>query len=81
MSVAREKIRMENWNGQAIRFVEKDGAWWAVAADVCKALDIENVSQAVQGVQNTLREAGLDGKGVFSTYTLPTDCPTTKPFV
>ena len=32
-------IRAENWNGHAIRFVEKEpGDWWAVAADVAKAL-------------------------------------------
>ena len=32
-------IRTENWNGHAIRFVEKEpGDWWAVAADVAKAL-------------------------------------------
>jgi len=32
-------IRTENWNGHPIRFVEKDpGDWWAVAADVAKAL-------------------------------------------
>jgi prophage antirepressor-like protein len=67
-----EKIRLEDWNGLTIRFVEKDGQWWAVAADVCKALDIENVSDAVQGAQNTLREAGISD--VVSNYiTLPVD--------
>jgi prophage antirepressor-like protein len=72
MSGAREKIRLEDWNGHAIRFVEKDGAWWAVAADVCKALDIENHRDAVQGAQNTLRDAGISD--VVSNYiTLPVD--------
>jgi prophage antirepressor-like protein len=47
MNGAREKIRLEDWNGHTIRFVEKDGQWWAVAADVCKALDIENVTDAL----------------------------------
>jgi prophage antirepressor-like protein len=28
-----EGIRTENWNGHPIRFVERDGEWWAVAAD------------------------------------------------
>jgi prophage antirepressor-like protein len=40
-------MRVENWNGHEIRFVEKDGQWWAVAADVCKALDIKNVTDAL----------------------------------
>lgn len=32
-------IRTESWNGHTIRFVEKEpGDWWAVAADVAKAL-------------------------------------------
>jgi prophage antirepressor-like protein len=65
-------MRVENWSGHEIRFVEKDDQWRAVAADVCKALDIENVSDAVQGAQNTLREAGVCD--VVSNYiTLPVD--------
>lgn len=31
-------MRTEIWNGYTIRFVEKDGEWWAVAKDVAKAL-------------------------------------------
>lgn len=32
-------IKTENWNGHEIRFVERgSGDWWAVAADVAKAL-------------------------------------------
>ncbi|MCY7486379.1 Bro-N domain-containing protein [Paenibacillus alvei] len=32
-------IRVENWNGHDIRFVEKESSeWWAVASDVAKAL-------------------------------------------
>jgi prophage antirepressor-like protein len=50
------------WYGHAIRFVEKDGAWYAVAADLCKALDIENVSDAIQQIEDRLKEAGvIDG--------------------
>jgi prophage antirepressor-like protein len=65
-------MKIETWNGHAIRFVEKDGQWWAVAADVRAALDIENVSDAVQGAQNTLMEAGVCD--VVSNYiTLPVD--------
>jgi prophage antirepressor-like protein len=43
-------IRTENWLGHAIRFVEKyPGDWWAVAADVTKALGIRNTAQAING--------------------------------
>ncbi|MFD1425471.1 BRO-N domain-containing protein [Kroppenstedtia sanguinis] len=32
------EIKIEEWNGYKIRFVEIDGEWWAVAKDVAKAL-------------------------------------------
>ena len=31
-------MKLENWNGHEIRFVEKDGEWWAVLADIADAL-------------------------------------------
>ena len=31
-------MKTELWNGYPIRFVEKDGEWWAVAKDVAEAL-------------------------------------------
>ena len=34
-------MKTENWNGYNIRFVEKDGEWWAVLKDVCEALGIK----------------------------------------
>ncbi|HBI71638.1 MAG TPA: phage repressor protein [Lachnospiraceae bacterium] len=33
-------IRIETWAGHKIRFVEKDGEWWAVLADIAAALDL-----------------------------------------
>jgi prophage antirepressor-like protein len=44
-------IRIENWNGHEIRFVEKElGEWWAVAADVTRALSIKLVTRALSGL-------------------------------
>ncbi len=43
-------MRVEIWNGYSIRFVEKDGEWWAVAADVTKALDIGNTTMALKRI-------------------------------
>ncbi|MGG4217323.1 BRO family protein [Paenibacillus jamilae] len=41
-------IRIENWMGHEIRFVEKTlGDWWAVAADVTKALLLSNTTKAL----------------------------------
>lgn len=31
-------IRVENWCGHDIRFIEKDGEWWAILKDICDAL-------------------------------------------
>ncbi|HEP1702984.1 TPA: Bro-N domain-containing protein [Streptococcus pyogenes] len=33
-------MRTETWNGYTIRFVENNGEWWAVLADIAKALDL-----------------------------------------
>lgn len=33
-------MRTETWNGYTIRFVEHNGEWWAVLADIAKALDL-----------------------------------------
>lgn len=35
-----ENIRVENWCGYDIRFVEHEGAWYAVLKDVCDALKL-----------------------------------------
>jgi prophage antirepressor-like protein len=40
-------MKLENWNGHEIRFIEKaPGDWWAVAADVAAALGYRNAFNA-----------------------------------
>lgn len=34
-------IKIEKWCNHEIRFVEKDGEWWAVLKDVCEALGLK----------------------------------------
>ena len=34
-------MRTENWFGYDIRFIEKDGEWWAILKDICDALDLK----------------------------------------
>lgn len=41
------EMKIENWNGHNIRFVWKDGDWWAVAKDVADALGYENSRKAL----------------------------------
>lgn len=44
-------IKVEIWNGHEIRFVEKvPGDWWAVAADICNALGLTQVTRAISGL-------------------------------
>lgn len=40
-------MRIENWRGYNIRFIEKDGEWWAILKDICDALGLrtDGVSQ------------------------------------
>lgn len=40
-------MRIENWQGYDIRFVEVNGEWWAVLKDICDALGLrsKDVSQ------------------------------------
>lgn len=33
--------KIEQWNGHSIRFVEHNREWWAVLADIAKALELE----------------------------------------
>ena len=43
-------MKIEVWNGHAIRFVEKDRLWWTIAKDVCDALGLTNIVMALQGI-------------------------------
>lgn len=58
-------VRIENWNGYEIRFVEKEtGEWWAVAADVCKVLGLKQVSRALSGLKDGVTTSKvIDQKG------------------
>lgn len=33
-------IRVENWCGHNIRFIEMNGEWWAILKDICDALNL-----------------------------------------
>lgn len=39
-------MKIENWCGYNIRFIEQDGEWWAILKDICDALKLrtDNVS-------------------------------------
>jgi hypothetical protein len=59
------KIELFNFEETPVRMVVKDGQPWAVAADVCRALGIENSRQAVNGNEKAGgRGLAEDEKGV-----------------
>ena len=40
-------MKVENWNGYDIRFVEHNDEWWAVAKDVTDALGLKQITKAL----------------------------------
>ena len=48
-------MKRENWAGYSIRFVERNGEWWAVAQDVCEALRLKQVTRAMRSLKNVQR--------------------------
>lgn len=48
-------MKTEIWNGYPIRFVEKNGEWWAVLKDVCDALGLKtyDVSRRIKDMVST----------------------------
>lgn len=45
-------MKRESWAGHSIRFVERNGEWWAVAQDVCEALGLRYVTKAMRSLKN-----------------------------
>lgn len=61
-------MKTEIWNGYPIRFVDKDGEWWAVAKDVAVALgyaETRNMTKLVS--KKYLMSSILDGMNAKST--------------
>ncbi len=56
-------MKIEDWNGYKIRFVEKEGEWWAVAKDIATALEYSKVD-------SMLRKLKPQQKGTHSMSTL-----------
>lgn len=45
-------IKIENWNGHDIRFVEYNSEWWAVAVDVTNALSLKQTTRALSKLKD-----------------------------
>lgn len=57
-------MKTEIWNGYPIRFVEKNGEWWAVLKDVCDALGLKtyDVSRRIKDMVSTHNLETVGGK-------------------
>ena len=57
-------MKTEIWNGYPIRFVEKNGEWWAVLKDVCDALGLKtyDVSRRIKDMVSTHNLETAGGK-------------------
>ena len=58
-------IRIENWCGNDIRFVEINGEWYAILKDICDALNLrtKDISQRLHPdmLERVLVEVSEDG--------------------
>lgn len=54
-------MRVENWNGYDIRFVEYKGEWWAVLKDICDALGLRTFKVAQRLDPEMLERVRIEG--------------------
>lgn len=69
-------MKTECWNGCTIRFVEKDGEWWAVAKDITDALGF---SQAHDGTKKMPEK--YKGRYKVPTTSEKDKCPVTQEMI
>lgn len=53
-------MRTENWCGYKIRFIEKDGEWWAILKDICDALDLKTFKVSQRLNPDMLKRVRID---------------------
>lgn len=59
-------MRIENWCGYDIRFVEIDGEWWAILKDICDALGLKTFKIAQRLEPSMLERVLIDTSNVPS---------------
>lgn len=61
-------IKVENWCGYDIRFVELNGEWWAILKDICDALDLKTWKIAQRLDPSMLEKVRVDVCDLPSKY-------------
>lgn len=59
-------MRVENWCGYDIRFVEIDGEWWAILKDICDALNLKTFKIAQRLEPGMLERVKVDASDIPS---------------
>ena len=60
-------MRIENWCGYDIRFVEINGEWWAILKDICDALKLKTFDVSRRISPNMLERVRVDTSNMGST--------------
>lgn len=53
-------IKIENWCGHDIRFIEQDGEWWAILKDICDALKLRSKDVAQRLYPNMMIRVSVE---------------------
>lgn len=54
------EIKVENWNGYDIRFININGEWWAILKDICDALNLRTAKIAERLNPDMLERVRID---------------------
>lgn len=77
-------MKVEVWAGHSIRFVERDGEWWAVLKDVCEALGLKTFDVRRRLAEDMVSNHTLGkevGDDMGSTHNVEEDVPKKDPLL
>lgn len=60
-------MRVENWCGYDIRFIEFNGEWWAILKDICDALGLKTFKVSQRLDPGMLERVPIEGKRMRPT--------------
>lgn len=66
-------MRVENWNGYNIRFVEINGEWYAILKDICDALKLRTAAIAQRLDTDMLERVLVEAPDDLTTFEMTLD--------
>lgn len=61
-------MKIENWCGHEIRFIEQDGEWWAILGDICDALGLKTFKVSQRLDPNMMIRVSVEVSDIPSKY-------------